>query len=236
MSGDAPAPAAYPAAQRDVLAVAALGPGGVADQKLAPRTAPDLAAPGNAVMSVGPGGTGSFTGDGADLATAFVAGAAALAAASHPDLTPPQPADRLTATAYRIPADRALVGAGTVDPAAAVTAPGPGPSAHAASRAPAGLRMPPPRPTPAAPRRSPSPPPPPGQPSSSPASSRSPSPGPAAGAGAQGVRRHRQYAVAYASARIATWLKTTRTTATCWTTGNRRQGSASAPSVNCSIR
>ncbi|MFD5189676.1 S8 family serine peptidase [Streptomyces sp. NPDC058357] len=144
LSGDAPAPAAYPAALPDVLAVAALGPGGVPDQKPAPRTAPDLAAPGNAVMSVGPGGTGSFTGDGAELATAFVAGAAALAVAAHPDLTPSQLADRLTATAYHIPADRALVGAGTVDPAAAVTAPVPGATAHAASRAPADLRMPPP--------------------------------------------------------------------------------------------
>ncbi|MEE1746123.1 MULTISPECIES: S8 family serine peptidase [unclassified Streptomyces] len=144
LSGDAPAPAAYPAALPDVLAVAALGPGGVPDQKSAPRTAPDVAAPGNAVMSVGPGGTGSFTGDGAELATAFVAGAAALAVAAHPDLTPSQLADRLAATAYHIPADRALVGAGTVDPAAAVTAPVPGATAHAASRAPADLRMPPP--------------------------------------------------------------------------------------------
>lgn len=136
-------------------------------------------------MSVGPGGTGSFTGDGAELATAFVAGAAALAVAAHPDLTPSQLADRLAATAYHIPADRALVGAGTVDPAAAVTAPLPGPPSHATSRAPADLRMPPPRPTPAAPRPSPSPPPP-GQPSSSPASSRSPSPGPSPGLAPRG--------------------------------------------------
>ncbi|MFF1648854.1 S8 family serine peptidase [Streptomyces sp. NPDC058240] len=123
----------------DVLAVAALGPGGVPDQKLAPRTAP-----GNAVMSVGPGGTGSFTGDGAELATAFVAGAAALAVAAHPDLTPSQLTDRLTATAYHIPADKALVGAGTVDPAAAVTAPAPEPRARPTPRAPATLHMPPP--------------------------------------------------------------------------------------------
>ncbi|MDT0612197.1 S8 family serine peptidase, partial [Streptomyces lancefieldiae] len=127
-SGDAPAPAAYPAALPDVLAVAALGPGGVPDQRLAPRTAPDLAAPGNAVMSIGPGGTGSFTGDGAEMATAFVAGTAALAVAAHPDLTPARLADRLTSTAYRIPADEALVGAGTVDPAAADTAPAPAPA------------------------------------------------------------------------------------------------------------
>ncbi|MGW2111396.1 S8 family serine peptidase [Streptomyces sp. NPDC001948] len=143
-SGNAPAAAAYPAALPDVLAVAALGPGGVPDQKLVPRTAPDLAAPGNAVMSVGPGGTGSFSGDGAELATAFVAGAAALALAAHPDLTPSQLSDRLTATAYHLPADKALVGAGTVDPAAAVTAPAPDPSADPSPWDPAALRMPPP--------------------------------------------------------------------------------------------
>ncbi|MGW1848577.1 S8 family serine peptidase [Streptomyces sp. NPDC001966] len=159
-SGNAPAAAAYPAALPDVLAVAALGPGGVPDQKLAPRTAPDLAAPGNAVMSVGPGGTGSFTGDGAELATAFIAGAAALALAAHPDLTPSQLSDRLTATAYHLPADKALVGAGTVDPAAAVTAPAPDPSADPSpgTRQPCACHLP--RPTPAAPRPSPSPPPP----------------------------------------------------------------------------
>lgn len=59
-SEDAPAPAAYPAALPGVLAVAALGPGGAPDRKLAPRTAPDPAAPGDAVMSVGPGGYGQL--------------------------------------------------------------------------------------------------------------------------------------------------------------------------------
>ncbi|MFF2012927.1 S8 family serine peptidase [Streptomyces sp. NPDC058195] len=143
-SGNSPAPAAYPAALPDVLAVAALGPGGVPDQKLAPRTAPDLAAPGTAVMSIGPGGTGSFTGDGAELATAFVAGTAALAVAAHPELTPAQLTDRLIATAYHIPAGRALVGAGTVDPAAAVTAPLAAVPSAPPSPGPAALRMPPP--------------------------------------------------------------------------------------------
>ncbi|MGW2848548.1 S8 family serine peptidase [Streptomyces sp. NPDC001108] len=143
-SGDTPAPAAYPAALPDVLAVAGLGPGGVPDQRLAPRTAPDLAAPGTAVMSIGPGGTGSFTGDGAELATAFVAGAAALALAAHPQLTPAQLTDRLTATAYHIPAGKALVGAGTVDPVAAVTAPLATAGAVPDPPGPAALRMPPP--------------------------------------------------------------------------------------------
>ncbi|MEV3858660.1 S8 family serine peptidase [Streptomyces sp. NPDC050095] len=120
---DGPAPSAYPAALPGVLSVAALGPGGIPDRKSAPRTAPDLAAPGDAVLSVGPNGTGKFTGDGAEVATAFVAGSAALAASAHPDLTPSQLSARLVSTAYHSPADKALVGAGTVDPAAAVTAP-----------------------------------------------------------------------------------------------------------------
>ncbi|MEU9318399.1 hypothetical protein [Streptomyces sp. NPDC048295] len=93
------------------------------------------------MTSVDPGGTGSFTGDGAGLATAFVAGAAALAVAVHPDLTPSQQSDCLTATAFHIPADKALVGAGTVDPAATVTAPAPDPSAAPSPQAPASLHM-----------------------------------------------------------------------------------------------
>ncbi|MFE9612486.1 S8 family serine peptidase [Streptomyces sp. NPDC006012] len=122
-STDGPAPAAYPAALPGVLSVSALGPGGVPDLSQAPRTTPDLAAPGDAVMSVGPGGTGKFTGDGAESATAFVAGTAALVASAHQNLTPSQLSDRLTSTAYHAPADKALVGAGTVDPSAAVTSP-----------------------------------------------------------------------------------------------------------------
>ncbi|MFJ2589941.1 hypothetical protein [Streptomyces sp. NPDC087538] len=157
-SEDAPAPAAYPAALPGVLAVAALGPGGVPDRKLAPRTAPDPAAPGDAVMSVGPGGVRA-----ASPATAPSwppPRAASLAVAAHPDLTPTQLFDHLTATPYHIPANKALVGAGTVDPTAAGTAPTPDPSADPSPR----IRQPsachPPRLTPAAPRPSPSPPPP----------------------------------------------------------------------------
>ncbi|MFE7352497.1 S8 family serine peptidase [Streptomyces sp. NPDC057543] len=155
-SGDA-APAAYPAALPGVLAVAGLAPGGGPDQKVAPATAPDIAAPGTSVMSIGPGGTGHFSGSGADLATGFVAGTAALVDGYRPGLTVQQLTDRLTATAYPGAGSRALTGAGTVDPAGAVTAvlppsaprparPGPAPqlaagtgdSAHAGAVAVAG--------------------------------------------------------------------------------------------------
>ncbi|WP_405460572.1 S8 family serine peptidase [Streptomyces sp. NBC_00101] len=117
------APAAFPAALPGVLAVAAVVPGGSPDLTVLPRTAPGIAAPGGSVMSVGPGG-GHVTGSGADLATGFVAGTAALVAAARPDAKAPEITARIVASAYRMPAvETGLVGAGTVDPVAAVTAP-----------------------------------------------------------------------------------------------------------------
>lgn len=122
-SSGAPTPAAYPAALPDVLAVAGLAPGGGPDQKAAPATAPDIAAPGTSLMSIGPGGSGNFSGSGADLAPGFVAGTAALVDSYRPGLTAQQLTDRLTSTAYPGAAgSRSLTGAGTVDPAGAVTA------------------------------------------------------------------------------------------------------------------
>ncbi|MFF8285469.1 S8 family serine peptidase [Streptomyces albus] len=120
---DAPAPAAWPARLPGVLAVAALTPQGAADQTRAPRTRPDLAAPGVSVMSTGPRGDGYFTGSGAEFAAALVAGTAALVDEYRPGLSAAQLAERLTGTAYRPAPDteRRLVGAGTVDPVAAVT-------------------------------------------------------------------------------------------------------------------
>ncbi|MFE4451347.1 S8 family serine peptidase [Streptomyces sp. NPDC056796] len=129
------APAAYPAALPEVVAVAALAPGGVPDRTLPPLTAPDVAAPGTALVGVGPG-RGQLTGSGADLATGFVAGAAALVVTARPQVTGPELADRLTATAYRMPAaGPGLVGAGSVDPVAAVTAPWPARAAAPPGRA-----------------------------------------------------------------------------------------------------
>ncbi|MET9535488.1 MULTISPECIES: S8 family serine peptidase [unclassified Streptomyces] len=121
LSQDA-APAAYPAALPGVLAVAGLAPGGGPDQKAAPATAPDIAAPGTSLMSIGPGGSGNFSGSGADLATGFVAGTAALVDSYRPGLTAQQLTDRLISTAYPAAGDQSLTGAGTVDPAGAVTA------------------------------------------------------------------------------------------------------------------
>ncbi|WP_051951683.1 S8 family serine peptidase [Actinacidiphila yeochonensis] len=135
----APAPAAYPAALPGVLAVAALTPDGAADQAEAPATAPDLAAPGQSVMSVGPGGSGYFTGTGADFASAMVAGTAALVDAAEPGLTAGELTERLERSAVHAAGSGSdpLVGWGTVDPAAAVSAvlPGSGTSASSPSGA-----------------------------------------------------------------------------------------------------
>ncbi len=123
--------------------MASLGPGGVPGLRTAPSTAPDIAAPGEAVMSVGPGGPGHFTGSGADLATAFVAGTAALVRAAHPESTPAQVRARLLTTAYpMVTAGRAFVGAGTVDPSAAVNAPAPGAATPSAATSPSSFALP----------------------------------------------------------------------------------------------
>ena len=113
-----------------VLAVAATGPDGApaAGEPAVDgegRPAPvDLAAPGQAVMSVGPGGDGHFVSGGDPVAAAFVAGAAALLRSRDPGLSAGQTAERLVATAYPAPGQAAgvLLGAGTLDPVAALTA------------------------------------------------------------------------------------------------------------------
>ncbi len=114
-----------------VLAVGDLGPTGLPPQVASSATPAaatggrvDLVAPGDAVMSVGPGGPGYFTGSGPSFATAFVAGTAALVLAYRPELTVDQLTHRLTATAYHpgTTLPDARLGYGTVDPVAAVTA------------------------------------------------------------------------------------------------------------------
>ncbi|MFC8448896.1 S8 family serine peptidase [Kitasatospora sp. NPDC057223] len=143
---------ALPASYPDVLAVSDLGPGGALPQAEAANSGRiDLVAPGDALMSVGPGGAGYFTASGPSLATAVVAGTAALVLGYRPELTPAQLADRLKTTAYHpgtlLPDPR--LGYGTVDPTAAVAAalPGkPAPAPSAARTAVAALPPPPARP------------------------------------------------------------------------------------------
>ncbi|MFI6845122.1 S8 family serine peptidase [Kitasatospora sp. NBC_00085] len=160
--GDAAKPQpVYPAAYPEVLAVRDLGPGGAlpeGDGAVAGGRV-DLAAPGDAVMSVGPNPGGYYTGTGSSYATAFVAGTAALVLGYRPGLTADQLAQRLKATAYRTagPAPDPQVGHGTVDPVAAVTAllpqEQPSPPTAAVTAAPAAVAMPPGRPDSAAPHQ-----------------------------------------------------------------------------------
>lgn len=75
----------------------------------------DLAAPGDAVVSIGPKGSGHFIGSGASFAAAHVAGAAALVRARYPELKAAQVSRRLTEAAYPAVPPR-------LDPYAALTA------------------------------------------------------------------------------------------------------------------
>ncbi|WP_329569268.1 S8 family serine peptidase [Kitasatospora sp. NBC_01266] len=155
----APAPV-FPAAYPEVLSVRDLGPGGTLAQSggSAVGGRVDLAAPGDAVMGVGPSGGGYYTGAGPSFATAFVAGSAALVLGYQPKLTESQLIGRLEATAYRsggaVPDPQ--VGYGSVDPVAAVTTVLPQPQSTpsaAPAASPSPLAVPPARPASAAPRQ-----------------------------------------------------------------------------------
>ncbi|MFF5315146.1 S8 family serine peptidase [Streptomyces massasporeus] len=105
----------WPAGEPGVLSVADMLPGGARPDGSLPTTGIDLAAPGAGVVSGGPRGEGHYLGGGASVATAYAAGAAAVARGALPGETPDAVARRLTATAY--PADIPQL-----DPYAAVTA------------------------------------------------------------------------------------------------------------------
>lgn len=83
----------------------------------------DVTAPGDRVLSAGPGGEGHFTAGGDGVAAAFVAGTAALVAAREPDAGPEEIRERLTATAYGSPLGPRdpVVGRGRIDPPGALS-------------------------------------------------------------------------------------------------------------------
>ncbi|MEK8145866.1 S8 family serine peptidase [Streptomyces sp. M10(2022)] len=60
----------------------------------------DLAAPGDAVVGIGPKGSGHYIGSGSSLAAANVAGAAALVRARYPKMTADEVSRQLTSAAY----------------------------------------------------------------------------------------------------------------------------------------
>jgi len=119
----------YPAALPGVLSVSDLAPGGglsgSAPTPSAGTTAAavGLAAPGDEVLGIGPGGSGMFEASGPSYAAAYVAGTAALVLGYRPDLTEAQLLFRLEQTAdhpgTELPDPQ--LGYGTVDPVNAVT-------------------------------------------------------------------------------------------------------------------
>jgi hypothetical protein len=128
-----PAQPYFPAFVQQVVSVEDYGPDGGRPKDAPAVFAADLAAPGDAMVAVGPKGTGHFIGSGSSLAAACVAGTAALVRAYQPGLTAAEVAKRLVATGY--PA-----GIPVLDPYAAVAAV---PSAAGPPPAPAGaVRMP----------------------------------------------------------------------------------------------
>jgi hypothetical protein len=105
----------YPAFLPRVLSVEDYGSDGGRPDGAPNIFAADLAAPGDAVVSVGPQGGGHFIGSGSSLAAATVAGAAALVRAYHPRMTAAQVRRQLVASGYP-------GGVPVLDPYAAVTA------------------------------------------------------------------------------------------------------------------
>ncbi|MGW0925175.1 S8 family serine peptidase [Streptomyces sp. NPDC002755] len=101
--GSTPAASYWPAALQGVVSVSDIDIDGKSTNDTAEPVQADLAAPGEAVTGIGPTGEGHYLGNGAAVASAFVAGAAALVRAYHPDLTASQVVGRLLDTSY--PAD-----------------------------------------------------------------------------------------------------------------------------------
>ncbi|AKZ54122.1 putative protease [Streptomyces ambofaciens ATCC 23877] len=133
--GEPPVGPYWPAAAPGALAVVDFGPGGVRQRNAPPAHEPELSAPGSAMVSVGPEGSGHYIGSGASLAAAGVAGTAALVRAYHPGLTAPEVTRRLLDSAYPSDAPR-------LDPYAALSLLQDRTPAAAPTPAPA--RMPPP--------------------------------------------------------------------------------------------
>jgi type VII secretion-associated serine protease mycosin len=113
----------YPAAYPGVIAVSAVDASGTPVAAGTRGVRIDLAAPGAGLISIGPRGPGDISGDGAALATAFVAGTVALVRSYYPHLSAAGVVHRLEVTADQpgVTLPDPQVGYGTVDPYTAVT-------------------------------------------------------------------------------------------------------------------
>lgn len=118
------APPRYPASYPGVVAVTGIGADGAPAEAAGVPPRVDVAAPGVNLVGGAPSGRGHYVASGSWAAVGFVAGVAALARDYRPKLTAVQVAHRLRVTADRPgrPLPDPLVGAGTVDPYAAVSA------------------------------------------------------------------------------------------------------------------
>ncbi|MFI2378265.1 S8 family serine peptidase [Streptomyces sp. NPDC018964] len=92
--------ASWPAHVPDVVSVVDHGPAGDRPEAAPGALAPDLSAPGDAVVGIGVEGDGHFLGSGSSLAAAHVAGAAALVRSYLPRLSAADVARRLQEAAY----------------------------------------------------------------------------------------------------------------------------------------
>jgi type VII secretion-associated serine protease mycosin len=117
-----PGAPSFPAAYPGVVGVGAIDISGAADQNSQVGPFVDLMAPGTGVVGASRVAGHEFW-NGTSLAAAFVSGTAALVRAAWPDLTAPQVASRLMATASvaRGGAGSQQYGAGIVNPYRAVT-------------------------------------------------------------------------------------------------------------------
>ena len=114
----------YPAAYDGVLAVAAVDSNGAPIAQSNQGSWVGIAAPGENLTSTAAGGSGYLTQSGTSFATAIVSGVAALVRARFPTMSGPDVVRRLTGTAVPITGARDdKIGAGVVDPFAALTAP-----------------------------------------------------------------------------------------------------------------
>lgn len=117
----------WPAAEPGVLSVLDFGADGSRPQNAGVPLRADLGAPGDGVVSVGPGGEGSFTGSGSSLAVGFAAGAAALVRSYEPGIGADHTRTRLLGGSYTSAVPR-------LDPYAAVSGVLPADSAAALER------------------------------------------------------------------------------------------------------
>ncbi|MGW4462609.1 S8 family serine peptidase [Micromonospora sp. NPDC004704] len=134
----------YPAGFPQVVAVGGIDADGRPTAPVVEESGVDLVAPGVAAVSVGPSGAGHYRVGGAAVAAAYVAGTAALVRSYRPALGAAEIRTRLELTAEHPPgaARTPALGAGVLDPYAAVSVVDPGQAARPVEARPAPAVLP----------------------------------------------------------------------------------------------